>query len=930
MEHVLPMATESDHPICSSGGGVQLLHPAVRPFEATSFPEHISQLLSGVHTTCTNESVVPTTSLHATERARTGLAFAMDLIRMPNNEYVVPYCKQESATTPTRSVSRNALACSPTVTSTPGTFSRLPTRFNLSPTVYTDPESNATLRVEPVMDTAMPPKKLTSDDIPVLDSFPGYYGFDLYRPLCGDAYEATETKPSTAYFYFKDDQGWTNLYAKKTPTWWTLSYWCQRQPPEGSFIRLTPVYGTSDKQQEVIQRCFEDFMAMPTNSMARYSIVVVGNSLADYFFDPVTERLCVTLPYEKPKEGCEYSQFNGKFMCFNSCLYNGGQGNKKPLFLIITLERLVTGTDQTKGQCEVLGRQCIKFRSCACPKRDKENSERRTGDSTVYNPCTLSGKRRKESERTERQNKKLRVQNQEFIASTNSKATGSRQTTNCSSWGSPTQDQANHETQSNSLDGGMDTRNGDLFVDSEVGGQSTIVHFNGESYHLLLVPTGLPGGIETLSGVRFGLIRTWLHPSSRSASKQSYLLGPEVLKPDIDAEKKLTVKTNDPEESYRTTLISSRMDVDNTLHQLSIVETQLASVLRERMLQSGQFQRIYHYGGDSTDSQPNSADAVGLGVGSIDESGNLAHEFPTACGVGPLSSDSGISTDMVHQQQRHQQQSHQQPPAQDRLTSLGLLQQTQLINDIFPVPPAAHRSSLPISSVNLNQPGAYDVDYSTRFSALSNNHIYMPPTSSANLRSSIGFAYPSDLMETYALVQQQVSASVPEATMLMDHQSVGKTLPAPPRITVSVSELNPLINTSSNTLSANLNHALSSSAFYPPQYFSTRSSVSDQIPTILETFPRGHLGGTTVSASSGTHAHNCFYPTVGNGTIPESLLLPEEVLSNYLEREKGYDETDGANPNLIRHSVRHSPSYNSSSPRSTSSTCREKLVVLDV
>ncbi|VEL33605.1 unnamed protein product [Protopolystoma xenopodis] len=38
-------------------------------------------------------------------------------------------------------------------------------------------------------------------------------------------------------------------------------------------------------------------------------------------------------------EGCEYSQFNGKFMCFNSCLYNGGQGNKKPLFLIITLER---------------------------------------------------------------------------------------------------------------------------------------------------------------------------------------------------------------------------------------------------------------------------------------------------------------------------------------------------------------------------------------------------------------------------------------------------------------------------------------------------------------------------------------------------------------------------------------------------------------
>lgn len=32
------------------------------------------------------------------------------------------------------------------------------------------------------------------------DPFPGYYGFDLYRPLCEDAYDSIETKPSTAYF----------------------------------------------------------------------------------------------------------------------------------------------------------------------------------------------------------------------------------------------------------------------------------------------------------------------------------------------------------------------------------------------------------------------------------------------------------------------------------------------------------------------------------------------------------------------------------------------------------------------------------------------------------------------------------------------------------------------------------------------------------
>ncbi|XP_018646355.1 cellular tumor antigen P53, putative [Schistosoma mansoni] len=258
-------------------------------------------------------------------------------------------------------------------------------RFKISPNTYHDLENGNSLtttsigpRPDTDLDSAFPPKKLYTDDIPVL--------FLFHHKL-----------------YFKDEQGWTNLYAKKTPTWWTLSYWCQRKPPEGSFIRLTPVYGASDKQQEVIQRCFEDFMAIPTSGMGRYSIVMVGNSLAEYFFDPITERLCVTLPYETPKEGCEYSQFNGKFMCFNSCLYNGGQGNKKPLFLIITLERLITGSDPSKGHCEVLGRQCIKFRSCACPKRDKENNERRTGDSLVIGTPSLS-KRRKESSKRERIN----------------------------------------------------------------------------------------------------------------------------------------------------------------------------------------------------------------------------------------------------------------------------------------------------------------------------------------------------------------------------------------------------------------------------------------------------------------------------------------------------------------------------------------------
>ncbi|KAL3313717.1 Tumor protein 63 [Cichlidogyrus casuarinus] len=187
-----------------------------------------------------------------------------------------------------------------------------------------------------------PPKKLYTDDIPVLDSFEGLYGFDLLRPTSEETQDGDSSKPNTACYYFRDDQGWTNLYAKKAPNLWNLSYKCHNQPPDNCFLRLVPVYGTSDKQQEVIQRCFGDFMALQCPGLGRYSVIKLGHSQADYFYDPTTERLCVTIPYERPKEGCEYSQFSGKFMCFNSC-FNGGQGSKKPLFLIITLERNLSG-----------------------------------------------------------------------------------------------------------------------------------------------------------------------------------------------------------------------------------------------------------------------------------------------------------------------------------------------------------------------------------------------------------------------------------------------------------------------------------------------------------------------------------------------------------------------------------------------------------
>lgn len=42
-------------------------------------------------------------------------------------------------------------------------------------------------------------------------------------------------------------------------------------------------------------------MASPTPGLSRYSMILVGNSNAEYIYDPTTERLCVLLPYERPK-----------------------------------------------------------------------------------------------------------------------------------------------------------------------------------------------------------------------------------------------------------------------------------------------------------------------------------------------------------------------------------------------------------------------------------------------------------------------------------------------------------------------------------------------------------------------------------------------------------------------------------------------------
>ncbi|THD27310.1 Cellular tumor antigen p53 [Fasciola hepatica] len=855
------------------------------------------------------------------ERARTGLVVTMDLLCAPPHTELSGI-KEPSQGTPIQSATQSTPVSPPSVSSTP---SARQSGFNVSPSAMTELDSVGPIRQDSGVDTSMPPKKLYSDDIPVLDSFPGFYGFDLFRPLCGDTYEAAETKPSTSFFFFKDEQGWTNLYSKKTPAWWTLSYWCQRQPPEGSFLRLTPVYGTSDKQQEVIQRCFEDFMAMPTNSLARYSIIVVGNSSADYFYDPNTERLCVTLPYERPKEGCEYSQFNGKFMCFNSCLHNGGQGNKKPLFLIVTLERLVAGTEPSKGQCEVLGRQCIKFRSCACPKRDKENSERRTGDS-ICGSTQGSGKRKKDLERGDRHNKKWCPQTQDFGA------TGTKHSFHLNGrWQSPGHELFAHDG-SNPLgeddnDEDSDPRHSRLFVDQDTG--SSVIQYNGESYHMLLIPTGLPGGLETLAGVRFGLLRTWLYAQSvmmKQSSPSTNRSTNVALKPEVLSENTVTENENrdDPSQTY---LPGRNMEPDTVLHQLLTIESQLAHVIRERIYPTNGCHGPYPYGGESTDSQPNSNGAVvGLSLGSVDETAHANHEFSTAANVGPLSSDSGVSSDAIQ---------HHTP---------------LLMNGNFPSVSLAHRPGLYPTSGSQTSTG-YDPDYGNRFqNHLSVGQLYPPHLmNNTQLRNSIGLSgYFPEITDNYPVLHtiphSQATSPISDRTgassnlnsVVVDHADAAKST-----TTTTTSAQVRGSRTEGVTLPTSLS-AFTSTVFYPTSYFGSRpTDNSDQTnpnsTSLLDPFSRGHLTtGAAVGMSTSTNGVStglCFYPAVGPTTLSESLLIHEEVISNYLDREKSYDETDGGHQSVLltRNPIhRRCSSFGSSSPQSPGSSCCDQTTLLEV
>lgn len=283
---------------------------------------------------------------------------------------------------------------------------------------------------------------------------------------------------------------------------------------------------------------------------------------------------------------------------------------------------------------------------------------------------------------------------------------------------------------------------------------------------------------------------------------------------------------------------------------------------------------------------------VGLSLGSVDDSSHPNQEFSTATNVGPLSSDSGVSSDAIQ---------HHTP---------------LLMNGTFPSVSLTQRPGIYPNSGSQTGAG-YDADYGSRFQPPHSMGQLYPShlMNNVQLRNSIGLSgYFPEISENYPvshpiplsqatspLAEQTVASSVLNPAVL-DHADGVKST------TTTTASTQPRCSRAEGaTLPTSLS-AFTSTVFYPTSYFSNRNNgnshqTNPSTNSLLDPFSRGHLPtGATVgmgASTNGVSAGLCFYPAVGSASLSESLLIPEEVISTYLDREKTYDETDGAHLSVL-------------------------------
>lgn len=147
-------------------------------------------------------------------------------------------------------------------------------------------------------------------------------------------------------------------------------------PPSGTVLRALPIYMQPEHMCEAVIRCpvhaaspldldvsqqhSAGQSTRPTNHLIR-----ADHPHAEYVdSDPQYCRQSVSVPFEAPAVGTQWSTVLYRYMCNSSC---AGGMNRRPIQTVFTLET-PTG--------EVIGRQVVEVRICACPGRDSKVEER--------------------------------------------------------------------------------------------------------------------------------------------------------------------------------------------------------------------------------------------------------------------------------------------------------------------------------------------------------------------------------------------------------------------------------------------------------------------------------------------------------------------------------------------------------------------------
>ncbi|XP_059090303.1 cellular tumor antigen p53-like isoform X1 [Tigriopus californicus] len=177
---------------------------------------------------------------------------------------------------------------------------------------------------------------------------------------------------------------------------------------EGFYVRALPIFALAGCLSDPVKRCPNH--ASPSDSSNqgfppehREHLVRVSHDGVVYEEDPVSKRLSVIVPLEKPQGGTTYTSYLYKFMCLSSDV---GGINRKPIKLIFTLEQ---------GIGNVVGRVIIDLKLCTCPKRDRQQDETRAVDETQKLMDAADGLARSNSVFTKPSGKKRKIETEEFV-----------------------------------------------------------------------------------------------------------------------------------------------------------------------------------------------------------------------------------------------------------------------------------------------------------------------------------------------------------------------------------------------------------------------------------------------------------------------------------------------------------------------------------